>query len=85
MKNPVSPFAQQARSFLVQVFFSLVKAAVLLIVLGAGVLIAAQSSVAPVSVRLLTSYGIEYAAATLKPYRHLFPEPYPVKIENNEN
>jgi hypothetical protein len=36
----------------------------------------AQSSVSPVSVRLLTSYGMEYAVSVFKPCRHWFPEPY---------
>ncbi len=82
MKNQKSPLAWQASRFIVQVFFSAVKLAVVLFVLTVGVLVAGQSSVAPVSVRLLTSYGMEYAVATLKPYRHLFPEPYLISVED---
>ena len=48
-----------------------------------GALVAGQSSSAPVSMRLLTSYGMEYAVATFKPYRHLFPEPYLIKLETD--
>ena len=76
MKQPLSPFDEQARQFLMHLFVSSVKAVVLLLVLGTGVLVLAQSSVAPVSVRMLTSYGLEYATAKCKPYRHLFPAPY---------
>ncbi len=44
------------------------------------VLIAGQSRVASVSVNLLTTYAMEYAVATFKPYRHLFPEPYAIHL-----
>lgn len=83
MKRNTHSLAKQSLAFLLRTFFSLVKLAVVLFLLTAGVLIAGQSSVAPVSVRLLTSYGMEYAVATLKPYRHLFPEPYLINIETN--
>ena len=76
MKRTAQPLAQQAISFVLRAFFSVVKLTVIFFVLITGVLVAGQSSVAPVSMRLLTSYVMEYAVATLKPYRHLFPEPY---------
>ena len=82
MKKNISPLAWQASRFIVRVFFSVVKLAAVLFVLTVGVLVAGQSSVAPVSVRFLTSRGMEYAAATLKPYRHWFPEPYLIKVED---
>ena len=82
MTPPKSSLAWQASRFVVQVFFSAVKLAVVLFVLTVGVLVAGQSSVAPVSVRLLTSYGMEYAVATFKPYRHLFPEPHLIQVED---
>ena len=81
MKQPLSPFAQQSRQFLMHIFVSFVKTVVLLLVLGTGVLVLAQSSVAPVSVRMLTSYGLEYAAAKCEPYRHWFPKPYVVQYK----
>ena len=76
MSNLPGIFARQSAEFVLQAFFSLVKAAVVCFVLVTGVLIAGQSAVAPVSVRLLTVYGLEYAASMCKPYRHFFPRPY---------
>ena len=78
-----TPLTEQAVSFVFKVFFATVKIAVVLVALTAGVLIAGQSAFAPVSVRLLTSYGMEYAVAKLKPYRPLFPEPYLINLETN--
>ena len=83
MTRNTYPLAKQAFSFLAQVFFTLVKITVVLFALTAGVLVAGQSAVAPVSVRLLTSYGMEYAVSKFKPYRPLFPEPYLINIETN--
>ncbi|MBR4355535.1 MAG: hypothetical protein IKP96_03075 [Elusimicrobiaceae bacterium] len=81
MKKRTRFLAKKSFAFLVQVFFSLVKMAVVVVALTMGVLIAGQSSVAPVSMRLLTSYGMEYAVSTFKPYRHLFPKPYAMNFE----
>lgn len=82
MKKTFSPLAQQASRFVIQIIFSAVKLVAVLFVLVVSVLVAGQSSVAPVSVRFLTSRGMEYAAATLKPYRHFFPEPYLINVED---
>ncbi len=70
--------------FVGRTFFALVKVLFVLVVLTGGALIAGQSSVAPVSVRLLTSYGMEYAISTFKPYRHFFPRPYLIDLEKNK-
>ncbi len=75
-------FAEQSAAFLFKGFFMLVKTVFILLALSVGALVAGQSSVAPVSLRLLTAYGMEYAVATFKPYRHLFPEPYLIDLEN---
>lgn len=75
-------FAQQTVAVLFKAFFVLVKTLFILLALSVGALVAGQSSVAPVSLRLLTTYGMEYAAATFKPYRHFFPEPYLIDLEN---
>ena len=77
-----STFAEQSAVFLFKGFVMLVKTAFILLALSEGALVAGQSSVAPVSLRLLTAYGMEYAVATFKPYRHLFPEPYLIDLEN---
>jgi len=71
-------FSSEEKSgfFLWKLFFGLTKTVVILLVLVAGALLLAQSSVSPVSVRLLTSYGMEYAVSVFKPCRHWFPEPY---------
>ncbi|OUO57636.1 hypothetical protein [Candidatus Avelusimicrobium gallicola] len=75
-------FAQQSAAVLFKAFFMLIKTLFVLLALTVGALVAGQSSVAPVSVRLLSAYGMEYAVATFKPYRHLFPEPYLIDLEN---
>lgn len=84
MKYPTGVFAKQSIRFVGLVFFSLVKMLFVLVILTGGALIAGQSSVSPVSVRLLTSYGMEYAIATFKPYRHFFPRPYLINLEKNK-
>ncbi|WP_428074939.1 hypothetical protein [Candidatus Avelusimicrobium luingense] len=78
-----TPFAQQAIAFVCKVFFGTVKIAIVVVVLTVGVLIAGQSAFAPISVRLLTTYGMEYAVSKLKPYRPLFPEPYVIHLETD--
>ena len=60
-------------------FFS-VKVVIVLLILISGIFIAAQSSIAPVSMRLLTEYGMEYATNTFKPFRPYFPEPFLIKL-----
>lgn len=69
-----------------QAFFSFIKVLFILLVLTVGTLVAGQSSVAPVSMHLITSYGMEYAITYLKPYRHFFPEPFLIDldVENEE-
>ncbi len=75
-------FAEQSAAVLFKAFFMSVKTLFVLLALTVGALVAGQSSVAPVSARLLTSYAVEYAVATFKPYRHWFPEPYLIDLEN---
>ena len=84
MKYQTGVFAKQSIHFAGRVFFAFVKMLFVLVVLTGGALIAGQSSVAPVSVRLLTSYGMEYAITTFKPYRHFFPRPYLIDLEKNK-
>jgi len=69
-------FAQDSISVTFGMFFSFFKAVLAGLVVLVIVLLAGQSRVAPVSVNLLTTYAMEYAITTFKPYRHLFPEPY---------
>lgn len=69
-----------ARRWLRKGLFICVKTAVILCVLVGGALIMGQSSVAPVSVRLLTTYALEYATDTFKPVRRFFPQPYVMEI-----
>ena len=83
MRHSFRAFSRRSALWMLWGFFSLVKIVLVSLLLTAGVLVAGQSSVAPVSMQLLTSYGMEYAVATLKPYRHFFPEPYLVNLETN--
>ena len=62
-------------------FFFTVKTATVCLLLLAAVLVISQSAVAPVSSRLLGLYAVEYATKTVKPYRHFFPKPYMVNLE----
>ena len=83
MKRQQGIFAKQSATLVLKVFFAVVKMTFVLFVLVVGTLIAAQSSVAPVSVRLLTSYAMEYAVSTFKPVRPYFPAPQVVEIETH--
>ena len=75
-------FAEQSASFAVQTFFAFVKAVFIGLILIVAILAAGQSQVAPVSMRLLTTYAMEYAVASFKPYRGYFPEPYLIEFDN---
>ena len=79
--NPT--FTEQSVSVVLRTFFACVKAVFVVLVLIIGVLIVGQSRVAPVSINLLTSYAMEYAVSTFKPYRGYFPEPYLIQLEKN--
>lgn len=81
MNEPTGLFAKKSMRFVIGTFFTLVKMLFVIVVLTGGALLAGQSSVSPVSMRLLTSYGMEYAIATFKPYRHFFPRPYLIDLE----
>lgn len=65
-------------------FFAVVKVLTVGLLLLVGVLVASQSAVAPVSARLLGTYALEYTAKTIKPYRHFFPQPYMVNLDEEE-
>ena len=74
-------FAETSAHFILRFFLGFVKSLILVAVCAVCVLIASQFSVAPVSLRLLSAYGMEYATATFKPYRHYFPEPFLIELE----
>lgn len=76
-------FFKHLAAVIAKIFFGTVKFVFVLLVLVVGALVAGQSSVSPVSVQLLTSYGMEYAVRTFKPVRPYFPEPYLIEIETN--
>lgn len=69
-------FAEQSARVAFNTFFALIKAVLIIGVLLVGGLIVGQSTLAPISVRLLTVYAREYAVARAKPYRGYFPQPY---------
>lgn len=73
-------FAEQSASAAVKLIFTFAKTMVILVALVCGALVVSQTSVAPVSSRLLSAYALEYAVKTFKPYRHLFPEPYLIDL-----
>ena len=74
-------FAEQSARAAFHAFFALIKAVLVALVLVVAVLIVGQSTVAPVSVRLLTTYAVEYAVTKFKPYRPYFPRPYLINLE----
>ncbi len=83
MNVPHRPtLAEQSAAIAFKAFFAFVKAMFVALVLVVAVLVAGQSTVSPVSVRLLTTYAMEYAVAYFKPYREYFPEPYALNFEN---
>lgn len=73
--------AQQSAKIAFGMFFVLIKTFLVSLVLVVAVLVICQSTVAPVSVRLLTTYAMEYAVASFKPYRSYFPEPYLIELD----
>ena len=75
-------FAEQSAYVVIGTFFAFIKAMFAALVLVVGALAICQSRVAPVSVKLLTTYAMEYAVFKFKPYRGYFPEPYLIHIEN---
>jgi len=75
-------FAEQSSAFAFHTFFALVKTVLIGAVLIVTVLAVGQSRVAPVSMRLLTTYAKEFAAVSFMPYRIYFPEPYTAKFDN---
>ena len=72
--------AEQSAAIAFKTFFAVVKATLISLVLIVVVLVVGQSTVAPVSVRLLTTYAMEYAVTYFKPYRGYFPQPYTLNL-----
>ncbi len=70
--------------WMVKGFFFIVKTLTVCLLILAGVLVVSQSAVAPVSARLLGMYAVEYTNKAVKPYRHFFPKPYMVNLEEQE-
>ncbi|MBP5430584.1 MAG: hypothetical protein J6Y25_06925 [Elusimicrobiaceae bacterium] len=73
--------AQQSAKIAFGMFFSGVKLALVALILVVAVLAIGQSRVAPVSMHLLTTYAMEYAVTSFKPYRGYFPAPYPLEFD----
>lgn len=78
--NPVTR-GKSLSSLFLKGFFFIIKMFMVLVFILIGAMVVSQSSVAPVSTRLLSAYALEYATKTIKPYRHLFPKPYMVHLE----
>ncbi len=62
-------------------FFLICKTVTAIVLILSIVLVVSQSTVAPVSTRLLTAYVMQYSVQTVKPYRVLFPKPYTINLE----
>lgn len=77
----VSQRKEQVRSWIITAFFFIFKTITVVMLILAGGLIISQSAVSPVSARFLSTYAVEYTAKTIKPYRHFFPKPYMVQVE----
>ncbi len=69
---------------LINEFLFLVKMTTIALVILTAVFIASQSSVAPVSTRLLGMYALEYATHKVKPYRVYFPQPYGANLKDKK-
>lgn len=72
---------QNWQHFAINGFFFILKRVTVILLVFAGGLVVSQSTVAPVSTRMLTAYVVEYGMVKIKPYRHLFPKPYMVNLE----
>ena len=73
--------AEQSARIAFGMFFAGLKALFIVLFLMVSVLVVGQSTIAPVSVRLLTTYAMEYAVTRFKPYRGYFPQPYLIQLE----
>ena len=82
--RPVTQQQKTLASLALGGFFFIVKTLTAALLVLAAVLVVSQSAVAPVSTRLLGVYAMQYAAQTIKPYRHLFPQPYMVNLEEEQ-
>ena len=83
----MQPLSRQQKMLSVWLFAGfafLIKSTLMVLCILIGVLVISQSSVAPVSTRLLSTYALEYATQTIKPYRHFFPKPYMIKLEKEQ-
>ena len=78
---PVTRQQKTISLWLLKGFFFIVKTLTVCLFFLALVLVVSQSAVAPVSSRLLGMYAVEYTIKTVKPYRHFFPQPYMVNLE----
>ena len=76
-------FEQETSTIVWKLFFGVIKTIFIVLVLVVGTLVASQSSVAPVSVRLLSAYGMECAVSLLKPIRPFFPQPQVIDFKTN--
>ncbi len=79
--QPVTRQQSVLSALVLRGFFFVVKVGTVSFLLLAAVLVLSQTTVAPVSSRLLGMYAVEYTAKTVKPYRHFFPRPYMVNLE----
>ena len=79
----MKPVTEQEKTLLpavFNIFFFTIKSLILIFVLFTAVLIISQSSVSPISTRLLSTYAMEYAEHKIKPYRVYFPQPYKINL-----
>ncbi|MBR2504868.1 MAG: hypothetical protein IKB61_02895 [Elusimicrobiaceae bacterium] len=79
--KPVTQQQKRLSSLALNGFFFIIKIITVGFFVLVATLILSQSAVAPVSSRLLSTYALEYATKTIKPYRHFFPQPYMVNLE----
>lgn len=82
--KPVTQQQKTLSSLALNGFFFILKTLTAALLVLAAVLVVSQSAVAPVSTRLLGAYAVEYAAKTIKPYRHFFPQPYMINLEEDQ-
>lgn len=80
--RPVTQQQKMLATLALNGFFFVLKMVTGALLLLTAVLIVSQSAVAPVSTRLLSTYAVEYASKTIKPYRHFFPKPYMVNLDD---
>ncbi len=79
--KPVTEQEKTLAAVAFQGFFSILKTVLFCLLVATAVLLASQSTVAPVNARLLGKYAIECVTSKIQPHRQTAPKFYTVNLE----